>query len=137
MTPRSAEHRAHTRYAHEVDCEVRTAGGVIPARSRDVSSGGICFTARQPIQLGLDVQLNLSLVFDEKTFSESLLLKARVVWCTGLGEGRHQIGATFIGLTSEIRAYLDMFLRYLREGQARHAEAGADPSRDDDEDQFR
>jgi Tfp pilus assembly protein PilZ len=131
----SAESRAHPRYALEVDAEIRTSTGVIPARTKDVSRGGLCCTTRNPLALGQDVSLNLSLVFDEQTFSEPLLVRARVVWCTGLGEGRWQIGTTFLGLTAENRAYLEMFLRYLKEGLARQAEEQQANAKDDDDDE--
>jgi hypothetical protein len=132
----SSDARAHPRYALEVDAEVRTASGTIPARTRDVSRGGLAMTLPQPLPLGTEVMLNLALVFDEKTFSEPLLLRARVVWCTRLAD-KHQVGTTFVAMTNEQRAYLDMFMRYLTEGRRRvaAAEAAADPgdaSSDDD-----
>ena len=130
---KTAEHRAHPRYALEIDCELRTPGGVIPARSRDVSGGGLAFTTKQAVPLGLDAQINMSLVFDEQTFSEPLLVRARIVWCTGLAADRYQVGATFVGMTNEQRAYLEMFLRYLREGQARQKEAIAESTEPEDE----
>jgi hypothetical protein len=123
----AADARQHPRYALEMDVEIRTASGPIPARSRDVSGGGLCCITTAPLALGTDVQLNMSLVFDESTFSEPLLVRARIVWCTNLGTDRFQLGTTFLGLTQEDRAYLDMFLRYLKEGQSRQAEA-ADPA---------
>src|SRR5262245_9949567 len=103
--------RVHPRYALEIDVEIRTANGPVPARSRDVSRGGLCCTTKEPLPLGTDVHLNMALVFDEKTFSEPLLVRARIVWCTGLGTDSYQLGTTFIGLTQDDRAYLEMFLR--------------------------
>jgi hypothetical protein len=129
--------RQHPRYAMEIDVEIRTASGPVPARSRDVSRGGLCCISKEALPLGTDVQLNMALVFDEKTFSEPLLVRARVVWCTGLGHDRFQLGTTFIGLTQDDRAYLDMFLRYIREGQARQATAEVPDKSDDDGGFFR
>ncbi len=124
----SSDARAHPRYALEVDAEVRTATGSIPARTRDVSRGGLALTLSDALPLGTEVMLNLALVFDEETFSEPLLLRARVVWCTRLAD-KHQIGTTFVSMTTEQRAYLDMFMRYLTEGKRRAAaEAGTDSS---------
>src|SRR4051794_39121429 len=108
--------RAHPRYALEVDAEVRVDEKKFPARTRDLSKGGLCFVALNPLVVGKDIGLSLSLVFDEKTFSEPLVVKARVVWCTTLGESRHQLGTSFVNMTNEQRAYLDLFLRYLKEG---------------------
>ena len=126
----SSDARAHPRYALEVDAEVRMASGNLPARTRDVSRGGLAMTLTQPLALGTEVMLNLALVFDEETFSEPLLVRARVVWCTRLDD-KHQIGTTFVAMTNEQRAYLDMFMRYLTEGKRRAAaEASADASTD-------
>ena len=124
----SSEARSHPRYALEVDAEVRTASGNLPARTRDVSRGGLALTLPEALPLGTEVVLNLALVFDEETFSEPLLLRARVVWCTRIAD-RHQIGTTFVSMTNEQRAYLDMFMRYLTEGKRRAAaEAGSESS---------
>jgi hypothetical protein len=125
-----SEHRAHPRYAHEVDCTVRHGERTIPARSRDVSRGGLCLASPTPIPLGAEVTMSIALVFDEQTFSEPLALRARVVWCTQIG-GMHQIGTSFIGLTAEGRHYLEMFLRYLKEGQRREADANGGGEPDD------
>ena len=126
----SSDSRAHPRYALEVDAEVRTQTGVIPARTRDVSRGGLALVLAEALPLGTELTLNLALVFDEETFSEPLLLRARVVWCTRIAD-KHQIGTTFIAMTNEQRAYLDMFMRYLTEGKRRAAaEAGSDGSSD-------
>jgi hypothetical protein len=69
------------------------------------------------LETGLQVELHLMLVFDEDTFSESLSLPARVVWCTGIG-GMHQLGTAFIGLSQDQVRYLELFIRYLEEGAA-------------------
>ena len=130
----SSESRAHPRYALEVDAEVRTQTGTIPARTRDVSRGGLALTLPEALPLGTELTLNLALVFDEETFSEPLLVRARVVWCTRIAD-KHQIGTTFVAMTNEQRAYLEMFMRYLAEGKRRAAaEAGeisSDGSNDD------
>jgi hypothetical protein len=129
----SADNRAHPRYALEVDAEVRHAGGKIPARTRDVSRGGGCLSIPVGLPLGAEVTISIALVFDEETFSEPLALRARVVWCTPIGD-RHQLGVTFIGMTAEQRHYLEMFLRYLREGQRREAQEHAAAEGEDDGD---
>ncbi|MFH0900342.1 MAG: PilZ domain-containing protein [Pseudomonadota bacterium] len=139
--------RAHPRYAVEVDAEVRFDNRVLPVRTHNVSRGGLCFLASEEIPLGQVVDITMSLVFDEQTFSEPLQVRARVVWCTCLMESLYQVGTMFFVVTNENRAYLEMFLRYLREGLARQAEeadaraaAKPDPTdttdseREDDED---
>ena len=112
-----AEPRAHPRYAVEIDAEVRWGGESIPARTRNVSRGGLAVLLSRPVPVGADVTLAISLVFDEQAMSEPLPLHGRVVWCTPVAEDRFQLGATFIGLRGEQRQYIDMFLRYLSEGQ--------------------
>lgn len=131
----TSDARAHPRYAMELDAEIRFEGTTIPARSRDVSRGGLCFDTATPIPPGKDVSLNMALVFDEETFSEPLQVRARVVWCTPLGP-RFQVGASFVGLTAEARTYLEMFLRYLKEGLARQAEEKGGGDGNDDEEVF-
>jgi Tfp pilus assembly protein PilZ len=123
----SSDSRAHPRYALEVDAEVRNGAQVIPVRTSDVSRGGMAMSSQHPVPMGTEVMINMALVFDEETFSEPLLLKARVVWCTKIAD-RHQIGTSFIGMTAEQRHYLEMFLRYLKEGKRQ--EAAAQDARD-------
>lgn len=125
--------REHPRYAHELDAEIRVGGQRIPARSRDVSRGGMCFVLDRALPLGREVVMNVALVFDEETLSEPLEVRARVVWCTPIG-GRFQVGTAFVGLTAEHRTYLDMFLRYLKAGLARQAEERGGGN--DDEEMF-
>ena len=62
------------------------------------------------------VDMSLSLIFDEETFSEPLEVPARVVWCTSLARNRHQVGLSFMGLNADQKRYLEMFLRYLEQG---------------------
>jgi hypothetical protein len=126
--------RAHARYAVEVDASVQVGDQTIPARTKDMSRGGLCFLVGRALPAGSEIDLSLALVFDEDTRSEPLSLRARVVWSTALGAGCHQVGATFQGMTSQARTYLDMFLRYLEEGLARQREA--DDDSDDDGEMF-
>jgi hypothetical protein len=129
----SSQTRAHPRYALEIDAEVVFDRERLPVRTRDVSRGGLCFIAPVGLPLGKEITLNMALVFDEATFSEPLLLRARVVWCTGLGDTQFQVGTTFLGMTGESRAYLEMVLRYLKEGKTREREAAQAASDDDDD----
>lgn len=126
--------RAHPRYAVEVDAIVRSGAETLPARTRDLSRGGLAFFAARPLDVGGSIDISLSLVFDAETFSEPLAVRARVVWCTPLGGGRFQVGAVFTGMTGDGRTYLDMFLRYLAEGQA--ADERSRPGADPDEEPF-
>ena len=103
----------HPRHAIEASIEVRGPDGAIAGRTRDVSQGGIAALVDTPIAPGTEVEIAISLIFDEETFSEPLALPARVVWCTQLGERDHQIGTAFTRLSAEQSEFLGMFLRYL------------------------
>jgi hypothetical protein len=111
--------RAHPRYAVEIDAEVSAGHVRVPVRTRDVSRGGLAFLSPEALVGGQEVGISMSLVFSESQFSEPLRVRARIVWSTDLGTGRHQIGTAFTNLTGEQRSNLDLFLRYLREGQTR------------------
>lgn len=128
--------RAHPRFAVEVDAEFRPTSGKIPARTRDLSRGGMACYAKRALAIGTTVDVALSLVFGEGSLSEPIVLKAQIVWCTALRDGFHQIGTTFVGLTLETRQYLDMFLRYLKEGLDAQDETDDESGGPDDENRF-
>jgi hypothetical protein len=115
----SEKPRAHPRYAVEIDAEVSAGPTRIPVRTRDVSRGGLAFVAPAALKPGDEVGISMSLVFSESSFSEPLRVRARVVWSTELGPGRHQIGTAFTNFTGEQRSNLELFLRFLREGMSR------------------
>ncbi|WP_428261576.1 PilZ domain-containing protein [Haliangium sp.] len=115
--------REFPRFAIEATVDFSAPGLNVTGRTSNVSRGGLAATVSEPIEPGTNVTVRLALVFEEDTFSEPLDLPARVVWCTQLGEV-YQLGSAFLGLSSDQRGYLGMFLRYLEEGQA-HARAAA------------
>ena len=109
--------RAHPRYAIELDAELRFADGeMVPGRTRNVSRGGFCILAQSPIALGTQCRVRLALVFPEEQLSEPLEVEGVVVWCTPVS-GRHQIGIKFSEITSQVRSYLDIFMKFLEEGE--------------------
>lgn len=116
----------HPRYAIEASIEIRGPRGAITGRTKNISRGGLAAHVETPIDPGTEVELAISLVFDEETFSEPLSLPARVVWCTPLGERDHQLGTAFSRLSSEQAEFLAMFLRYLSDAQS--ASAPRNPS---------
>jgi Tfp pilus assembly protein PilZ len=107
--------RVHPRYALEIDAEIAFGGERFPARTRNVSSGGLSVLTDQPVAVGQDVTVTISLVFEEQAMSEPLPLRGRVVWCTPLDTGQHQVGVTFAGLTGDQRVYLELFMRYVED----------------------
>lgn len=83
-------------------------------RTRNVSRGGLCATLVDPIPVGVDVELDLVLVFSDQLQSDALRVPARVVWCTPLDEA-HQIGVAFRPMEARRAEQLDVFLQYLKE----------------------
>jgi hypothetical protein len=107
--------RQHERFAVEVDAAVAVESGTYPAKTRDLSRGGVCFVIAEPLEVGSTFTCSLTLVLGENTFSEPLVLTGQVAWCTATEEG-YQIGAAFGSLEPEIHEYLMMFLNFLAEG---------------------
>ncbi len=108
--------RRYPRYALEARVTLRGARTNVSGRSENLSRGGMCAVVDRPVAVGAQVMVELALLFDTQCFSEPLLLTARVVWCTSLGE-HHQVGLAFQQLEAERAEYLDIFLRYLKEGE--------------------
>jgi hypothetical protein len=124
----SRPERQFPRYAVAAAVEIRPHGGGPTRRGRtsNLSRGGICALVDAVVATGRTVDVQLALVFDEGGTSEPLVLPARVVWCTDLGDG-HQVGLAFQGLVAGQREYLELFLRYLEDGAvARRAAGGGD-----------
>ena len=111
----SSDGRKYPRYAVEAAIEFVSPAGATHGRTRNASRGGLAAEVERPLPPGLTIQVRMSLVFGEDSFSEPLELPARVVWCTPIGD-KFQLGASFIGLSAEKQSYLAMFLRYLDAG---------------------
>ncbi len=107
--------REHPRYAHEAAVTLHVHATSYEGRTNNVSRGGLCAAMADPIAVGVDMEVDLRLVFDEHTHSEPLRLPARVAWCTAVDEA-FQIGIAFKALDAELGKYLTMFLRYLDDG---------------------
>lgn len=105
--------REFPRFAVEAAIEFVSPAGTTMGRTSNASRGGLAAEVERPLPPGLHVQLRMSLVFGEDSFSEPLVLPARVVWCTPIGD-LFQLGASFMPLTAEQQSYLAMFLRYLQ-----------------------
>lgn len=110
--------REHPRYAHEVTVRFRfgpkTAPKSADGRTRNVSRGGLCANLAVAIPVGTDVDLELTLVFDDARQSEALILPARVVWCTTLDE-QYQVGVSFRPMDPHRAQLVQMFLKFLGE----------------------
>ncbi len=116
----------------EAAVQLRTDGETVEGRAHNVSRGGFSAFTPQAIAPGTRCTARLALVFDTGTFSDPLELPARIAWCTNLGT-EHQLGAAFLALTAQQVDFLEMFLRYLEDGQARRR---AEEEPDEPEDPF-
>lgn len=112
----SDENRQHPRYAVELDAEIIAADGdSVVGRTRDLSKGGFCMLSRGSMLIGTACKVKLALVFSENQFSEHLILPSTVVWCTPV-QGAQQIGVKFAPLDPQNRGYLDMFMKFIADG---------------------
>lgn len=112
MTVTTKDTRRHRRFHVDVEAIVHTPDGRLAARTRDVSRSGICVIASTPLKMGERLTVELVLAFGDNAFSEPLLVRAHVVWCTSISQS-FQIGAMFDALTDEQDAFLEMFLQFL------------------------
>lgn len=104
--------RAYPRFALQVSATLKTADGrTISGNSRNMSEGGLCLETSEGLEIGTDVEVSITLVFDEDSASEPLALPARVVWSTPFADS-FQIGTQFRPLSQQQKTYLGMFLRY-------------------------
>lgn len=122
----SSVERQHPRYAHDVAIKVhftkRAANGqvrqlTIEGRTNNVSRGGLSANVSDEIAPGADIEVDITLVFDDDMQSEALRLPARVAWCTSLDDA-YQLGVSFKPLGAELANYLQLFLKYLGEERA-------------------
>jgi hypothetical protein len=114
----SPSEREHPRYAHEAAVTFVAGTSRSEGRTNNVSRGGLSANIADPIPPGMNVEIDIVLVFDEDTQSEALRLPARVAWCTTVDEG-YQVGVSWRGLDAEKVEYLTLFLKYLNDGQTR------------------
>ena len=122
----SQSERQHPRYAHDVAVKVhftkRAANGQLKqltteGRTNNVSRGGLAANISDDIPAGSDIEVDITLVFDDDMQSEALRLPARVAWCTSLDDA-YQLGVSFKPLGAELAQYLQLFLKYLGEERA-------------------
>jgi hypothetical protein len=107
--------REHPRYAIGTEVSLRTRAGVIAkGKTTNLSRGGLCADIDAEPARGQQLEVSIALVFNAEGTSEPLALPARVVWCTGLGD-RFQVGLSFLSLSKDQAAFLDMFIRFLEE----------------------
>jgi hypothetical protein len=123
--------REHVRYAHEAALTFAIGGRPCSGRTRNVSRGGVCANLTEALPTGAEIALELALVFDHDVRSDSLVLPARVVWCTPVDEA-FQVGFAFKPLDAKRAEHLALFLRYLDDHKTER-----DRRSDDVDDRFR
>ncbi|KAB2896467.1 MAG: PilZ domain-containing protein [Kofleriaceae bacterium] len=107
--------REHPRYAIGTEVTLRTRAGIIArGRTTNLSRGGLCADLDAEPTRGQQLDVLIALIFSAEGVSEPLSLPARVVWCTGLGD-HYQVGLSFLPMSKDQTAFLDMFIRFLRE----------------------
>ena len=77
----------------------------LEGRTRNVSRGGLCATISDVLPAGTDLDVDITLVFDDGMQSEALRLPGRVAWCTTVDDA-HQVGISFRGLDKKRVEYL-------------------------------
>jgi Tfp pilus assembly protein PilZ len=115
------QQRQFPRYALEAAVTLTLGDRVVRGRASNLSRGGASVMMEEAIAVGERVAIEMALVFDNDSLSEPLSLVGRVVWCTAVAkknEQTHQVGLSFVGLKGEQTKYLDIFLKYLKEGGA-------------------
>lgn len=123
MTGRNMiEKRAHQRFPVEIEAQIVADGFSLIALTKDISRGGICLVCPKNLATGTELFMSISLVLGPDTFSESLELSGRVVWCTPIGQ-MFQVGASFDRLSKQKREFLDVVIKYVeQESLKRHAD---------------
>ncbi len=112
----SSNPREHPRYAHVAQVIVYVGQQSCRGRTTNVSRGGLCVAVDSAFALGVDVEVDVSLVFDDNAESEPLRLPARTAWCTAVDHA-FQLGLSFRAMPLNETRYLQMFLTYLAADQ--------------------
>jgi hypothetical protein len=96
---------------------MKFGGRSTAGRTRNVSRGGLCANVDTEIPAGADIDIDITLVFDDGMQSEALRLPARIAWCTTIDDA-FQVGVSFKPLDAERARVMTLFLRYLEEERA-------------------
>jgi hypothetical protein len=95
----------------DLDVELDSGRDRVAGRARDLNDAAVVFTARDAIQPGQAVHVQLRLVL-EWGASEALLLPGVVAWLTP-SEGAQQIGVVFTAMAPDLRQRLLVLLKVL------------------------
>ena len=111
------EQRKAVRYAVDVAAEVYLPGTVLAARTRNLSSTGVCLDVAQALAEGMTVGVSLFFTADgiEDPDAEPLNVRAQVIWCSEREDAGFSAGARFEGVTDPKAALIADFLAALDE----------------------
>ncbi len=104
--------REHPRYAHESAVTLHLGSKTLAGRTINVSGGGLCAEVADPIKGGTEMVIDLLLVFDDRSASETMRIQARVAWCTTVDES-FQIGLAFRPIDGVQAQEIAAFVRHL------------------------
>ena len=115
MSTTKEESRKHPRFKVKVQARATIGQRVLEALTRDISGGGICLLLSEELEPGTVMELSLALLLGHNSFSESLELSGKVVWCTPIEDEGFQTGVMFVAVDPQTQGYLEMFLRFLQQ----------------------
>ena len=107
----TARRAPQDRFVCDLDVELDSGRLHVTGRARDLSESAVCLIARDPIEPGTAVNVQLRLVL-EWGASEALSLPGQVAWLTA-SEGAQQIGVVFTAMGPEVRQRLQVLLKVL------------------------
>lgn len=120
--------RQFPRFALEAAVTLSVGGRSVSGRTSNLSKGGLCAMVLGAVPVGVPVDVELALIFENDSVSEPLNVTGRVVWCTAV-EAQYQVGLSFLPLRPDAVKFLDVFLKFLQDGKASLADS-ADGARD-------
>ena len=111
------EKRSATRYPVAVAAEVYLPNIVLPARTRNLSSTGVCLDVERELAEGVTVGVSLFFTADgiEDPDAEPLNVKATVIWCSEREDTGYSAGTRFEDVTEQQTVLIDAFLAALEE----------------------
>lgn len=115
-----AERRRHKRFLDDVKIRFRDLEGVDPAgwgHSRDLSLGGVCIIASDPVPLGCHLAMEVHI----RSETSPILALGRVVRLVEDPNGDCLAGVEFLWISEEDRANLTRLAAYFR---SKYGEAG-------------
>ena len=74
--------------------------------ARDISGGGTCFDAAEPLLRGDVLQLVITKIIDDAGTAITMPIQAKVIWARELGKGKYRVGLQFNKIDESHRAMI-------------------------------